>query len=96
LGLGRQLNQELQARQYGCQVRHDGRRRARWSEDISAHEAGPRGGAVQIIGDDLRGCPPKYARLMEVDDKAAAFYTDRDSGRWKKPLPRRRQCASMS
>jgi len=41
-----------------------------------------RGGAVQIIGDDLRNYHPKYAWLMETDDKTAAFYTDRDTGRW--------------
>lgn len=41
-----------------------------------------RGGAVQVIGDDLRSFHPRYAPLMERDDKTAAFYTDRDSGRW--------------
>jgi len=42
----------------------------------------PHGGAIQIIGDDLRGYHPQYARLMEADDRTAAFYTDRDSGKW--------------
>lgn len=41
-----------------------------------------RGGAVQIVGDELRDYHPKYARLMEKDDKTAAFYTDRDTGQW--------------
>ena len=50
--------------------------------DEAMNELGPRGGAVQIIGDDLRDYHPKYARLMEADDKTAAFYTDRDTGRW--------------
>lgn len=40
------------------------------------------GGAVQIIGDDLRDYHPAYVRLMRADDKTAAFYTDRDTGRW--------------
>jgi len=50
--------------------------------DEAMNELSPRGGAVQIIGDDLRGYHPKYARLMKADDKTAAFYTDRDTGRW--------------
>jgi hypothetical protein len=50
--------------------------------DEVMNELSPRGGAVQIIGDDLRDYHPKYARLMEADDKTAAFYTDRDTGRW--------------
>ena len=41
-----------------------------------------RGGAVAIIGDDLRGYHPHYAALMARDDTTAAFYTDRDTGRW--------------
>lgn len=45
-------------------------------------DLGPRGGAVEIIGDDLRGFHPHYARLMADNDKTAAFYTDRDTGRW--------------
>lgn len=39
-------------------------------------------GIIQIIGDDLRGYHPQYGNLMKNDDKTAAFYTDRDSGRW--------------
>jgi hypothetical protein len=46
------------------------------------NELHSRGGAIQIIGDDLRSFHPKYAHLMERDDKTAAFYTDRDTGRW--------------
>ncbi|MBR4877702.1 MAG: zeta toxin family protein, partial [Rhodocyclaceae bacterium] len=45
-------------------------------------ELAARGGAVQIIGDDLRDYHPAYMRLMRADDKTAAFYTDRDTGRW--------------
>jgi len=37
---------------------------------------------VQIEGDALRDYHPEYARLMLKDDSTAAFYTDRDSGRW--------------
>jgi len=50
--------------------------------DAAMRDLEPHGGAVQIIGDDLRGYHPQYARLMEADDKTAAFYTDRDTGRW--------------
>ena len=50
--------------------------------DAAMRDLEPRGGAVQIIGDDLRGYHPQYARLMERDDKTAAFYTDRDTGQW--------------
>lgn len=50
--------------------------------DSAMRELEPRGGAVQIIGDDLRGYHPHYARLMGADDKTAAFYTDRDTGQW--------------
>lgn len=41
-----------------------------------------RGGAVQIVGDDLRSYHPQHAQLMKRDDKTAAFYTDRDTGLW--------------
>ncbi|SEB25430.1 Zeta toxin [Variovorax sp. YR216] len=41
-----------------------------------------RGGAVEIIGDDLRAMHPSFKRLMAADDQSAAFYTDRDAGRW--------------
>jgi len=50
--------------------------------DEAMNELASRGGAVQIIGDDLRDYHQKYARLMRADDKTAAFYTDRDTGRW--------------
>jgi predicted ABC-type ATPase len=50
--------------------------------DDALRELESRGGAVAIIGDDLRGYHPHYAPLMERDDKTAAFYTDRDTGRW--------------
>ena len=50
--------------------------------DAAMRELEPRGGAVQIIGDDLRGYHPQYDRLMNRDDKTAAFYTDRDTGLW--------------
>lgn len=50
--------------------------------DAALRELAPHGGAVPIIGDDLRGYHPHYARLMERDDKSAAFYTDRDTGQW--------------
>lgn len=39
------------------------------------------GGMVKIIGDDLRAYLPHYKSLQRADDKTAAFYTDRDSGR---------------
>jgi predicted ABC-type ATPase len=50
--------------------------------DATVRELGERGGAVQVIGDELRSYHPRYAELMAQDDKTAAFYTDRDSGRW--------------
>ena len=40
------------------------------------------GGAVEIIGDDLRGYHSMYDQLMTIDDSTAAFYTDRDTGSW--------------
>lgn len=46
------------------------------------NELASRGWAVEINGDDLRDRHPKYAQLMREDDKTAAFYTDRDSGKW--------------
>jgi len=45
-------------------------------------ELSQRGGAVEIIGDDLRDYHPSYRRLMSENDKTGAFYTDRDTGRW--------------
>jgi len=50
--------------------------------DAAKHDLAARGGAVEIIGDDLRDFHPYYAHLMLRDDTTAAFYTDRDSGRW--------------
>lgn len=50
--------------------------------DEAVQQLAPRGGSVQIIGDDLRMYHPKYSQLMREDDKSAAFYTDKDSGRW--------------
>jgi len=46
------------------------------------NELESRGGSVLIEGDALRDYHPGYARLMLEDDSTAAFYTDRDSGRW--------------
>ena len=45
-------------------------------------ELASRGGAVQIVGDNLRCYHPHHSQLMRRDDKTAAFYTDRDTGRW--------------
>lgn len=45
-------------------------------------ELAERGGAVKIVGDELRDFHPSYAHLLKTDDQHAAFYTDRDSGRW--------------
>jgi hypothetical protein len=50
--------------------------------DLAADDLAQRGGAVQIIGDDLRVFHPDNARLMREDDKTAALYTGPDSGRW--------------
>ncbi len=50
--------------------------------DRAADDLAQRGGAVQIIGDDLRIYHPDNGRLMREDDKLAAFYTGPDSGRW--------------
>ncbi|MFC3216493.1 zeta toxin family protein [Novosphingobium panipatense] len=41
-----------------------------------------RGGLIEIIGDDLRAFHPRYSELQRQDDRTAAFFTDRDSGRW--------------
>jgi len=54
--------------------------------EAAKNELIPRGGAVEIIGDDLRTFQPHYARLLEEDDKTAAFYTDRDTGLWVEML----------
>lgn len=50
--------------------------------DAAIRELVPRGGAVQILGDELRDFHPHYRRLMKQDDQTAAFYTDRDAGKW--------------
>jgi predicted ABC-type ATPase/soluble cytochrome b562 len=50
--------------------------------DAAVQELSTRGRAAQIIGDDLRAYHPKYDRLLDKDDKTAAFYTDRDTARW--------------
>lgn len=36
------------------------------------------GGAIEIIGDDLRVYHPHYASLLAADDSTAAFYTERN------------------
>ena len=46
----------------------------------AVNELAKHGGAVKILGDELRSCHPQYQNLLEEDDKTAAFYTDRDSG----------------
>ena len=48
---------------------------------LASREFADRGGIVEIIGDDLRASLPHYKSLQRADDKTAAFYTDRDSGR---------------
>lgn len=50
--------------------------------DWAAVQLAQSGGAVQIIGDDLRDYHPANAQLMREDDRIAAFYTGPDSGRW--------------
>jgi len=45
-------------------------------------ELEPRGGAVEIVGDDLREFHPLNEWLMQRDDKTAAFYTQRDISSW--------------
>ena len=45
-------------------------------------ELKPRGGAAEIIGDDFRSYHPAFGQLMAQNDKTAAFYTDKDTGRW--------------
>ena len=44
------------------------------------------GEVLEISGDDLRKYHPEYARLQREDPMNAAFYTDRDSGRWAEML----------
>ncbi len=50
--------------------------------DLAVQELEQCGGAIQIVGDDLRAYHPAYEQLMLEDDKTAAFYTDRDTGAW--------------
>jgi hypothetical protein len=50
-------------------------------QNHAAREFAASGGMVKIIGDDLRSYLPHYKSLQRADDKSAAFYTDRDSGR---------------
>jgi len=52
------------------------------SVDNAIKELKSFGGAVLIEGDALRDFHPMYQKLMDKDDKTAAFYTDRDSGKW--------------
>jgi hypothetical protein len=37
---------------------------------------------ASVIGDDFRPYHPEYSALVEENESLAAFYTDRDSGRW--------------
>ncbi|MDM0029140.1 zeta toxin family protein [Variovorax saccharolyticus] len=50
--------------------------------DAAIIELSARGGAVEIIGDDLRAFHPRFKALLAADDQTAAFYTDRDSALW--------------
>lgn len=50
--------------------------------DQAGQELKGRGGSVTINGDEFREFHPKYAELLKQDDRKAAFYTDRDTGRW--------------
>ena len=50
--------------------------------DVTLAALGHAGGAVAIVGDDLRSYHPAYAGLLEEDDRTAAFYTDADAGAW--------------
>ncbi|MFZ2237968.1 MAG: zeta toxin family protein [Gordonia amarae] len=54
------------------------------AEDIGAADIGAVdiGAVAAIIGDDFRPHHPAFHRLLTIDDEAAAFYTDLDSGRW--------------
>ena len=45
-------------------------------------ELSSQGGASRIIGDDLRDHHPQYYALTKIDDRTAAFHTDRDTGLW--------------
>src|SRR3546814_17980069 len=50
-------------------------------QSLATREFAGRGGIVKIIGDDLRAFLPHYHELQRTNDKNAAFFTDRDSGR---------------
>src|SRR3546814_9517167 len=50
-------------------------------QSLATREFACRGGIVKIIGDDLRAFLPHYHELQRTNDKTAAFFTDRDSGR---------------
>src|SRR3546814_184981 len=50
-------------------------------QSLATREFAGRGGIVKIIGDDLRAFLPHYHELQRTNDKTAAFFTDRDSGR---------------
>ena len=50
-------------------------------QNLVSREFADKGGIVKIIGDDLRSYLPHYKSLQRADDRTAAFYTDRDSGR---------------
>lgn len=50
-------------------------------QNLASREFADKGGIVKIIGDDLRAHLPHYKALQRSDDKTAAFFTDRDSGR---------------
>lgn len=49
-------------------------------------ELGKKGRCVQILGDELRDFHPMYSKLLREDDKTAAFYTDKDTGKWIEKL----------
>jgi predicted ABC-type ATPase len=51
-------------------------------QSMAELELAKEGGALAIIGDELRDYHPLYRKLLKQNDKTAAFYTDRDSGQW--------------
>ena len=50
--------------------------------DLAQGELKEQGGAVSIVGDELRLFHPSNEDLMALDDKTAAFYTGQDMGKW--------------
>ena len=50
--------------------------------ELAERELESRGGCIKIIGDELRDFHPEFRKLLQFDDKTAAFYTDRDTGQW--------------